>query len=273
MTYPRIRITLLCVWGSLFSPVSVLFAADQEPSHLPTTNVMAVRIDELLAERWQEAGMEPAAPATDEQFLRRVSLDLTGTIPRVSRVREFLDDEQPDRRQQLVAELLESPAHATHLANTWRHFMLPGGIDPEQLPSVVGLQQWLRGQLVENVRYDRVVADLLVARGGQSADPALFYTSVGLEPEKLATATARIFLGIQLDCAQCHDHPFDAWTQRDFWGYAAFFSRVGQANGSRRGNTIRLVDRQQGEVTIPETEAVVLPVYPGGLDAAPDNWQ
>jgi len=111
---------------------------------------------------------------------------------------------------------------------------------------------------------------LLVASDGGEAGPALYYTSLDLAPEKLASSTARIFLGLQIECAQCHDHPFDHWKQRDFWGYAAFFARLRQpdmAGNALRGRA-RIIDRDEGDVKLPNTEEIVLPQYPSGNSPA-----
>jgi hypothetical protein len=223
---------------------------------------MTERIDLLLAERWRAAGVEPAPLSDDANFLRRLHLDLTGVIPHVADVQEFLVDENPDKRRELVDRLLVSPGHYTHLADVWRDLMLPRKIDPQQAAGLIGLQNWLRRQFVDNRRYDRIVADLLVATGGDEAGPALFYTALGVKPEELGTATSRIFLGIRLDCAQCHNHPFDKWTQEDFWGYAAFFAQLQQR--TTNAATMRLVDVDGGEVRIPDSDKVVPTRYPGG---------
>ncbi|MEX2114461.1 MAG: DUF1549 and DUF1553 domain-containing protein [Pirellulales bacterium] len=223
---------------------------------------MTERVDALLAERWQAAGVEPAPLADDANFLRRLHLDLTGVIPPVADVQDFLANENPDKRRELIDRLLVSPGHYTHLADVWRDLMLPRKFDPEQTAGLIGLQNWLRRQFVENRRYDRIVADLLVATGGDEAGPALFYTALGVKPEELGTATSRIFLGIRLDCAQCHDHPFDRWTQQDFWGYAAFFAQLQQRTTNVAN--MRLVDVEAGDVRIPDTDTVVPTRYPGG---------
>ncbi len=141
--------------------------------------------------------------------------------------------------------------------------MLPAEFDPAQLGQVAGLQSWLRQQFVRDLRYDRLVAEFLSSTGDQQTGPALFYRSLEAKPEKLAAATSRIFLGLQIRCAECHDHPFDHWTQRDFWGYAAFFAQL-QPDTSMRGDTYRLVDLPSGEVTLPATTEVVAPRYPAG---------
>jgi hypothetical protein len=221
------------------------------------------QLDRRLAQRWEQAGIVPAAVADDAEFLRRVTLDLTGVVPPVSEAQAFLRDPRTTKRQALIDRLLDSPAHATHLADVWRDLMLPRMADPQQTAGIIGVQNWLRRQFVDNRRYDRIVADLLVATGGDESGPALFYTTVGVKPDELGTRTARIFLGIRLDCAQCHDHPFDRWTQEDFWGYAAFFARLQQR--TTNAANMRLVDVATGEVRLPDTETVVPTRYPGGV--------
>ncbi|HEX5105598.1 MAG TPA: DUF1553 domain-containing protein, partial [Pirellulaceae bacterium] len=197
-------------------------------------------------------------------FLRRVSLDLTGAIPRVADVRAFLADQAPDKRARMIDRLLSSPAHATHLANTFRHIMLPGGMDLEQINNIVGVQNWLRQRFVENLRYDNLVGDLLTASSGDDVGPALYYTSLELAPEKLAASTARIFLGLQIECAQCHDHPHDHWKQKDFWGYAAFFARLRRPDENQPRMQVALVDLDEGEARLPDSGEVVPPRYPSG---------
>ena len=232
---------------------------------------MAARVDELIAERWKELAVTPTEPASDAEYLRRVYLDLTGVIPRVSEARAFLADKREDRRAHLVDDLLSSPAHATHMANTWRHLMLPSGFDAEQANATVGVQNWLRNQFVDNMRYDRIVSELLVSNEGGQSGPALFYTSHETKPEKIAAATARIFLGLQIECAECHDHPFDRWKQTDFWGYAAFFARLRQAEGMQPGSMrYQLEDLPEGEVKIPKIDEVAKPKFPGGAMPSED---
>lgn len=225
----------------------------------------ARRVDELLEQRMKKEGVEPAPIADDGEFLRRVYLDLTGVIPRPGEARQFLNDTRPDKRQRVIAELLTSPRHATHLANTWRQVILPGNIDFEDLQNVAGVQNFLRRQFAnEDLRYDRLVSEFLTASGGGDVGPALYYTSLELKPEKLAASTARIFLGLQIECAQCHKHPFDKWTQEDFWSYAAFFAQLEQDGGMTGPGTLRLLDKSEGDVKIPDTDTVVTPRYPDG---------
>jgi hypothetical protein len=227
-------------------------------------------IDQRVDERLAKVKLTAAEQADDAEFLRRVYLDLTGSVPRVADAQRFLADKSADKRAKLIDELLSSPANANHLANIWRAMMLPGGINFEQITSIVGVQNWLRQRFVENLRYDNLVSELLVATAGDDAGPALYYTSLDLAPEKLASSTARIFLGLQIECAECHDHPFDKWKQGDFWGYAAFFAQLQRPDNNRAMRGL-VVDVETGDVKIPETEDIVLPKFPSGNAPSADE--
>jgi Protein of unknown function (DUF1549)/Protein of unknown function (DUF1553) len=222
------------------------------------------RLDGWIAEGWQRAAIEPSARSSDSEFLRRVTLDLTGVVPRVAEVRSFLADMAPDKRERVIDRLLESPRHATHLANQWRDVLLPGGVSRENLTNAIGVQNWLRARFSENLRYDRFVSEFLVVNSGAETGPALFYTTLELKPEKLAAATARVFLGLRIECAECHHHPFDKWRQEEFWGYAAFFARLRQPRENPGMARLAIEDVAEGEVRLPTSDAVVAPAYPDG---------
>lgn len=235
----------------------------------PSVAEMAGRIDERLAEAWSRAGVQPAPPASDAEFLRRAWLDLCGTLPPlndtdgVSGVRTFLASADPQKRRRLVERLLAGPRHATHFANVWRSVLLPPETSVQQLADI-GFQNWLRGQFADNVPYDRLIEDLILARGtAYQVGPALFYTALQLKPEELAASTSRAFLGTQIQCAQCHDHPFDHWKREDFWSFAAFFGRLRRIQPRRAGQS-EVADAEQGEITLPGSEEIVRPRFLGG---------
>ncbi|TWU02297.1 DUF1549 domain-containing protein [Stieleria varia] len=224
----------------------------------------AKRIDEILESRWQQDSIIPADTASDAEFCRRVFLDITGVAPPVSQLREFLDSHDPNKRVELIDTLLRSPKHASHMASRWIDILLPNdnqvAVRPDE--NVAALHRWLQEQFLVNKPYDHLVGGFLTAGGAGNEGPAIFYTSHELKPERIASATSRIFMGIQLQCAQCHDHPLGQWTQEDFWQYAAFFGQL-QQRDSRMGGGMVVEDRSGGEVTFPETERVMLPRYPG----------
>ena len=229
------------------------------------------QVDQQVVAKIKAEGISPAPVAGDAEFLRRIFLDLTGQVPNVSAARDFLDSDDPDKRQTLVDNLLTKPKTSDHLAEVWRNAMLPGNASPELLQRARGLQVWLRDKFSNNLRYDRIVSDIVAATGSSDDGPALFFTALDTEPKKIASATARIFLGLQLECAECHDHPFDDWKQEEFWGYAAFFARMPKSDSMMRNVRLRLTDRPSGEVTLPDTDQVVLPKFPGGRQVSADE--
>jgi hypothetical protein len=191
-------------------------------------------------------------------------------------VRAFLADERPDKRERLIDELLASPRYSTHMATTWRNRILPTGVSPERNREALALQKWLRTRFAKNLRYDNLVGELLLTLGGDELGPALYYQANDLSPEKLAGSAAELFLGVRLDCAQCHDHPFADWSQRDFWGLAAFFARVKSRDARGMGMMdarYRLVDAPEGDVMLPESSEVVPPKFPKGEAASDDSRQ
>jgi hypothetical protein len=263
------------VWGSAAfgatpTPAEISRVEDSTPSR---SAEMARRVDALLEQQWTVADIKPAPRAGDSEFLRRASLDFTGVIPRASQVRQFLADDRPDKREALVHELLNSPRYATHMATTWRNRILPSEVDALRNREALALQKWLRTRFAKNLRYDNLVGELLLTLGGDELGPALYFQSNDLSPEKLAGSAAELFLGLRLQCAQCHDHPFADWSQRDFWGLAAFFARV-KARDDRGMSMMearyQLIDADKGDVTLPESTEIVPPKFPRG-DAASDD--
>ena len=226
---------------------------------------VSAKIDQLFDKSWAKAQVKPAAVAGDAVFLRRTYIDLTGVIPSIGEARSFINDTRPDKRSRLIDELLQRPNHSTHLANVWRDVMLPRGNNAIGISRATSFQTWLRAKFADNTPYDAMVREVLLASGSvNQAGPVLFYSALQLKPEELAASTSRIFLGVQIQCAQCHDHPFDHWTQEDFWGYAAFFAQLAQPR--QRGNirtVANVLDSKTGEVKLPNSNTVVPPQFLG----------
>ena len=223
------------------------------------------RVDDELAALWQKSGIRPVGPATDAEFMRRVYLDLTGRIPSVSEAREFLEDSAPNRRELLVDRLLAHHDHATNMAAVWRGILLPSEVDLSRVGGPVKFEEWLAERFEDNRPYDEIVRELLLAKGRVAeSGPLLFYAALRLNPEELAARTSRAFLGVRMECAQCHDHPFDEVSQNDFWSFAAFFARISRPRGKMEMTSpvLAVRDNQQGDVMIPETDEVVPPRLP-----------
>ncbi|MEM8947274.1 MAG: DUF1549 domain-containing protein [Planctomycetota bacterium] len=251
---------LLCIPGRAEETTRRTVADETEVSATARQRMIGL-IDRALSDAWNTAGVRPAATIADHEFMRRACLDFTGVIPRTSQLRSFLVDERPEKRQQLLERLATSPRCSTHLATVWRNRILPAGAEEAHPRESVGLQKWLRSRFARNLRYDALVAGLLLATGSEELGPALYYQANDLLPEKLAASVSDVFLGMKLQCAQCHDHPFAEYSQRDFWGLAAFFAQVQTPEAGNMEMSFRLIDTNRGEVRLPDTEELVTPKY------------
>lgn len=229
------------------------------------------QIDGTLEELWRANQIEPALPADDEELLRRVFLDLCGRTPSVHEIRSYLADKSPDRYERLVDRLLRHRDHASHLATIWRTFLIPEGVDLTAFGGVDAFDRWLADRFGKNDSYDSTVRSLLLAEGRLSrSGPLLFYSAAKLDPDLLAARSARVFLGMRLECAQCHDHPFEPWTQEEFWGFAAFFAQISRPQGDLTAvsTVMQVRDVDHGEVKLPKTDSIVAPQFLNG-DALP----
>lgn len=239
-----------------------------EPSALSSDAAVA-RINATLEAVWKEHNVTPAESASDAELLRRVYLDLVGRTPGVSEVRAYLTDRSPDRYAKLVDRLLASRDHVTHLATIWRMYLIPEGIDLTKFGGTESFEDWIGKQFADQVPYDEIVRRLLLAEGRLSqSGPLLFYAAVKLDPDQLATRSARVFLGMRLDCAQCHDDKFEPWLQDDFWSYAAFFAQISRPQGALQNvsTVMQVRDIDRGDVKLPDSETVVEPQF---LDGSP----
>jgi hypothetical protein len=222
-----------------------------------------------------------APRAGDAEFLRRVYLDLAGRIPSVAEARAFLADKRSDKRARLVEQLLAGPRYVTHFASIYRALLIPeAGNNFLVKLQQGGFEAWLKKRLEANVGYDRLARDLLTAKvsgdgfpnlglGGNGPSPLAFYSAKEFRPENLAAGTARVFLGVSVECAQCHNHPFASWKREQFWGFAAFYSGI----KSQRLQDFLLPGREmpnQRELTIPGTDKVVQARF---LDGAQPKWR
>ena len=236
---------------------------------------LSQRVDKELSAMWQKNGIHPVGPATDAEFMRRVYLDLTGRIPTVSEAHEFFDDTSPNRREVLVDRLLDHRDHATHLAALWHAVLLPNEVDLNRIGGPEKFDEWLSDRFAANKSYDHIVQDLLLAEGRVAeSGPLLFYAALKLNPEELAAKTSRAFLGVRLECAQCHNHKFEDISQHDFWSFAAFFARISRPQGKMEvaSNVLAVRDNERGDVQIPNSKEVVpprLPLDENNLDEKP----
>ena len=235
------------------------------------------RIDDLVAEKWKAMQIEPAPLCSDAEFLRRVTLDLTGLPPTAEDVRAFTADarETKVKRAELVAKLIGSDAFVEHWTNKWADLLQ---VNPKFLGAegATGLRDWIRGQIAANTPYDAFAREILTATGSNREKPAAAYYKTLRDPLLTMENTTHLFLGVRFNCNKCHDHPFERWTQDQYYETAAYFARVQLAGDPEsKGRTIggtavegakplyeAVSDAKEGEVKHERTGKDVPPKFP-----------
>jgi hypothetical protein len=240
-------------------PVTVLnpkpgFAWKQLPQHN--------YIDQLIDAKLRSVKIQPSPATGDAEFLRRVSLDLTGQPPTPDQVKSFVADTTASRikRSRAIDRLIDSSAFVDHwtvkfadLLQNSRNFLGEKG--------AYGFQEWIREQIAKNTPYDKLVRELLTSRGSSYENPAANYYRVTRDAKPAMEKTTQVFLGVRMVCAQCHDHPFERWTQNQYYQMAAFFSAVGVRPGFEVGEEIVFDQRQDYEMKHPKDSRVVKPSF------------
>jgi hypothetical protein len=277
-------------WAVAVTSVCVVFIARVAMAEPPPLSektdaikTAADVIDAHIFSRLEQAGVPPAERADEAEFLRRVWLDLAGKVPPVMVVRDFLADDDPKKREKAVDELLSGSRYVVHFTTYWRSVLVPEANNDERVQQLLpGFEAWLRERLAANTAYDQLVREILTyplqspegrgmtpQRAASEVSPVAFYQAKEIAPENLAAATSRIFLGMRIDCAQCHDHPFDKWKREEFWSYAAFFAGIErQGDQGIYGPVQEVFDRR--ELRVPDTTQVVQAGY---LDGSEPRWE
>ena len=254
-------------------------------------------IDRMLRARWKDAGVRPSPAATDAEWCRRVFLDLIGRIPTIQELESYLVDNARDKRARLVERLLTdddyAEAYARHWTAIWTTLLVgrKAGMAPGGPVNREGLQQYLRRSFLANKPYDRMVYELVSAQGSNRPGEADFNGAVNFLLNNLqdkavpATAkTAQLFLGVQVQCTQCHGHPFNAWKQNRFWELNAFF-RQAKAAPEMHGGELRLTrlldedfagegdapDLEEAEIYYEERNGLLHAAYPAFIDGTPSE--
>lgn len=205
---------------------AILASPKSQPVRADERSLASV-IDRHIDERIKREGLRRAPPAEDAEFLRRVHLDLHGVVPSAERVTRFLDDADTQKRSRLIDELLASPRFGEYFGDLWRGRLL-SPIEQSQRTRSDRFAQWL-ARHINKKSWDQTVEELLTATGMIDENPAATWLIEGRNPlgvTGLTDLTSRYFLGMRLNCAQCHDHPFAEWKQKDYWGMAAFFAQI-----------------------------------------------
>ncbi|MBX6315023.1 MAG: DUF1553 domain-containing protein [Isosphaeraceae bacterium] len=228
------------------------------PTEVPQDN----RIDQAVFAKLNRMRIPPSEPCTDQEFLRRVYLDAIGILPSVQEYQAFLADPSPDRRAKLVDRLLERP----EFLDFWTLKFADVLRSNSRLIQPKGAQvfnRWIRESLAQNKPMDQLVRELLTAAGSTFQNPAANYYRISRDPENSVETTAQLFLGVRIQCAKCHNHPFERWTQDDYYGFAAFFAQVKQKKGRFTDEEI-IYTATQGDVRQPRTGQVMKPKALGG---------
>jgi ferric-dicitrate binding protein FerR (iron transport regulator) len=251
----------------------------KKPAKPPRDSAPTAALIDAEIERHLAAVKVSSSPlADDATFLRRVSLDLTGRIPTYSRTLAFLESKDPDKRNKLVDELLESRGYGQHLATIWRNLIVPRNDGSAKGATRDTFSDWLAEQFNDDRGWDAIVRDMLLAEGPIKDTPqSAFLMANGEEfrpkANVIAGSVARLFWGVNLRCAECHNHPFANWKQDDFWGTAAFFGKL-QFTGFKNGASPALVEsdaipvavkgkKGNQDAAIPRGSAIEIPADAG----------
>ena len=227
---------------------------------LPGTGAPFVRpeesnfIDGLVWDKLQKLRIIPGERAGDAAFLRRVFLDTIGTLPTATEARTFLTSTQPGKRQQLIETLLNRPEYADYWTQRWAD-LLQADKDIITPQGTVSVSRWIHQQIEDNVAYDKFVSDVLTAQGSTLGhSPAAFF-QVQSDPEKAARSVSQLFLGVRIECAQCHHHPFERWDQQDYFAFAGFFTGIDRKAGPN--GSVKIVNKPGEDLRHPRTQATI----------------
>lgn len=233
----------------------IVVPADAPRAALPVANNY---IDRLVFDKLAKLRITPSPLCSDEDFLRRVHIDIIGRLPTVEEYQAFMADTSPDKRARLVDALLERKEFVDLWVMKWAERLAIRSSQQISYKAMLLYYEWLAARIAGGVPFDRIVCELLEANGGTFTNPATNFFQQERDPRKLSENVAQTFLGIRLQCAQCHNHPFDRWTMDDYYGLAAFFAQVGRKQAEDPRETV-VFNSRSGEVHHPVGGAVVAP--------------
>jgi hypothetical protein len=229
-------------------------------------------IDGYVAAKLQSLKIQPSELCTDAEFFRRVSLDLTGIPPTGARVREFLNDPAPsaEKRVKVVDALIGNPDFIEHWSNKWADLLQCNGKALGE-KAVWLYRDWIRQAVAANTPYDQFVRELLLAQGSSFSEPAVNYLRVLREPGKISEDVCQTFLGTRFNCNKCHDHPFEKWTQDQYYEFGAYFARVNFKKGRAKDEEVVYRNPRAGEVAHLRTGKNMTPKVPFGTARTPEG--
>jgi hypothetical protein len=238
-------------------------------------------VDDATHQKWQQLGLVPSAVCSDEQFIRRAALDIIGTLPTPAQVTAFVHDPSPDKRNKLVDALLNRPEYSYYFANKWADILrVKRRGQPDRANGTFGFHEWIQQAVARDKPFDEFAREILAASGDENTHPPTVWYKELQNPEQFVDDTAQVFLGLRLACAQCHHHPYEKWSQDDYWGLAAFFGRVGRKNvpviggfQMQQSQLVQIVNRPSGGVVNKRTgqQAAIKPLDGKALDIPPGD--
>ncbi len=227
-------------------------------------------VDKHVFSKLKMLNILPSDLCTDQEYIRRAYLDLCGVLPTPAEVTRFMASKDANKRAKLIDELLERPEYADFFTLKWSD-VFRSTRKTIQVKGTHVFQKWMRNHISQNTGFDKVVYEVITSGGSTFSNPAANYYRVSRDPTTLAETTAQLFFGIRMQCAKCHNHPFERWTQDDYYSMAAFFSRVKYRRDPVDGGDAKKKDgaeyvyvERSGEVTQPRTGKIAPPKFMGG---------
>jgi hypothetical protein len=245
------------------------------PLGAPVENLPPAKsfIDELVFANLKRIGVPPSAISDDATFLRRVSLDIAGRVPAVEETKAFLESKEPGKRDKLIESLLSSADYADYFAGKWAPLLHNKRDAASDIAANFGFHSWVRDNILANTPYDQMVRQLLAATGTIATNPAVAWYKRVKEPAAQVEDVAQLFLGVRMNCAQCHHHPFERWSQKDYYSFSAFFTQVGRKPTMTAGEDVIFHKRGIAQAENKKTKQPVKPAALGGptLEIPPDE--
>ncbi|MCI0682231.1 MAG: DUF1549 domain-containing protein [Gemmataceae bacterium] len=205
-------------------------------------------VDRFTHKKWQELGIMPSELCSDETFVRRVYHDITGTLPTPQQVNAFRSDKNPNKREALVDALLDTPEYSFLFANKWADVLRVKRGNQQNQTRAFGtfaFHNWIRESIARDKPYDQFVREIIGAIGDETKSPPTMWFRDLQKPEQFVDDACQLFLGVRMACAQCHHHPYEKWSQDDYWGMAAFFAQIGRKNVPTPGVSVQNRNQQR----------------------------
>lgn len=230
-------------------------------------------IDRYVFANLKQIGVPPSALCDDSTFLRRVSLDIAGLLPTLEETKTFLSSKEVNKRDLLIESLLSSPDYADYFANKWTAMLKNKRDDVADITANFAFHAWMRDSLLANKKYDEIVRQILASTGTIVSNPPVAWYKRVKEPTQQLEDVAQLFLGVRMQCAQCHHHPFERWSQHDYYSLSAFFSQVGRKPTAIAGEDLIFHKRGIAQTENKKTRQPVKPAALGSdtLDISADE--